>query len=662
ASPVLTVTVDATAPTDPAAAPDLDDASDTGTSNTDDITNDTTPTVSGTGATPDDTVTLYADGVPVGTGTVATDGSYSVTPDSPLTDGTPALTVSFTDPSGNESAQSPALSVTIDGTAPIAPAVPDLVPSSDTGESDSDNITSDTRPTLTGTGTPGETVTLYADGNPVGTATVQVDGTYSITPAVDSPLPDGTTDLTVTLTDASGNESAPSLGLSITVDTTPPSAPGAAPDLDDASDTGSSNADDITSDTTPTVSGTGGTAGDTVTLYIDGAPVGTSTVATDGSYSVTPDSPLSDGTPVLTTTFTDPSGNESAPSPGLNVVIDATAPAIPIVVSPIAGDGVIDTDEQTAVSLSGIAEPNSAVSVNFTDGAGNIVGTQVTADGNGNWSLTGNEVDVTGLQDGQITVATTVTDAAGNVSPINSITALKNTSGSVVGTPGPDVIVGTDGDDIINGLSEDDTLDGGAGNDIVNGGSDEDTLTGGPGDDILNGGSQDDYVEGGVGNDIANGGTGNDSIYGQGGIDVLNGGEGDDLIDGGDGDDLLTGGLGNDSLYGRAGQDRLRGSSGNDVLVGGVGDDLLWGGQGSDTFTYNQVNEFGDTIFDFEIVRDRIDLSAIFNGNASLGSNVIVQQVDNNTAILANTGSGMEQVAMLMNVTADRLDSSNFTF
>ncbi|MEO1509863.1 MAG: type I secretion C-terminal target domain-containing protein, partial [Cyanobacteria bacterium J06633_23] len=69
-----------------------------------------------------------------------------------------------------------------------------------------------------------------------------------------------------------------------------------------------------------------------------------------------------------------------------------------------------------------------------------------------------------------------------------------------------------------------------------------------------------------------------------------------------------------------------------------------------------------DTIFDFEIVRDRIDLSAIFNGNASLGSNVIVQQVDNNTAILANTGSGMEQVAMLMNVTADKLDSSNFTF
>ncbi|MEO0350626.1 MAG: type I secretion C-terminal target domain-containing protein, partial [Cyanobacteria bacterium P01_A01_bin.15] len=156
--------------------------------------------------------------------------------------------------------------------------------------------------------------------------------------------------------------------------------------------------------------------------------------------------------------------------------------------------------------------------------------------------------------------------------------------------------------------------------------------------------------------------TGNDSIYGQGGVDILNGGQGNDLIDGSDGDDILTGGLDDDSLYGRAGQDRLRGSSGNDMLVGGLGDDLLWGGQGRDTFTYNQVNEFGDTIFDFEIDRDRIDLSTIFNGNASLGSNVLAQQVGSHTAILADTGSGMEQVAILMNVNANTLDNNNFTF
>lgn len=68
------------------------------------------------------------------------------------------------------------------------------------------------------------------------------------------------------------------------------------------------------------------------------------------------------------------------------------------------------------------------------------------------------------------------------------------------------------------------------------------------------------------------------------------------------------------------------------------------------------------TMFSFEIVRDRIDLSSIFNGNASLGSNVIARQDSNHTAILADTGLGMEQVALLLNVDADTLDNNNFIF
>lgn len=165
-----------------------------------------------------------------------------------------------------------------------------------------------------------------------------------------------------------------------------------------------------------------------------------------------------------------------------------------------------------------------------------------------------------------------------------------------------------------------------------------------------------------IGDDLVNGGSGNDTLSGQNGADLLSGGSGDDLLYGGDGEDLLTGGAGNDILYGQAGQDNLRGSDGNDVLVGGLGDDLLYGGQGSDTFTYTQVNEFGDVIYDFEIIRDRIDLSALFNGNASLGSNVTAQQVGRHTAILANTGSSIEQVALLLDVNANTIDDSNFIF
>ena len=141
---------------------------------------------------------------------------------------------------------------------------------------------------------------------------------------------------------------------------------------------------------------------------------------------------------------------------------------------------------------------------------------------------------------------------------------------------------------------------------------------------------------------------------------LLDGCIGNDLLYGGLGADLLSGGSQNDTLYGEDDRDLLRGDSGNDILVGGADSDLLFGGQGRDIFRYEQADEFGDTIFDFEIVRDRIDLSAIFNGNASLGSNVVVQQTGNNTLLMADTGDGMQQVAMLLNVNAVTIDNDNF--
>ena len=230
------------------------------------------------------------------------------------------------------------------------------------------------------------------------------------------------------------------------------------------------------------------------------------------------------------------------------------------------------------------------------------------------------------------------------------------------GSGGSDVITGDDGDNIINGLSDSDVLDGAGGNDIINGGSDLDVMLGGTGNDVLNGGSSGDRIEAGDGDDIINSGSGDDEVYGESGVDVINGGSGNDRLFGGEGNDLLTGGSEDDLLFGGGGRDLLRGGSGNDRLTGGDGDDLLFGGQGEDTFVYNQTSEFGDVIQDFEIVRDRIDLSVVFNGNASLGSNVTTQQVGNHTAILADVGSESAQVAFLLNVNAETLDNSNFVF
>src|SRR5439155_11350197 len=114
ASSGFTVTEDTSAPAAPS-TPDLIAASDAGTSSTDNLTNVTAPTFSGT-AEAGSTVTIFSDGVAVGSG-VATSGNYSITT-SALSAATHSITAKATDAAGNLSAASGALSVTIDTTAP----------------------------------------------------------------------------------------------------------------------------------------------------------------------------------------------------------------------------------------------------------------------------------------------------------------------------------------------------------------------------------------------------------------------------------------------------------------------------------------------------------------------------------------------------------------
>ena len=142
------------------------------------------------------------------------------------------------DAAGNESALGPALSVTIDTAAPAAPAAPDLQAASDTGTSDTDNITADNTPTFDLSGA-SPYFRFYRDSAKISgdyeagatyTTAVQADGTYSYQ---------------VSAVDAAGNESAKSTGLSVTIDTSASAAP-SAPDLQAASDTGVSNSDNIT--------------------------------------------------------------------------------------------------------------------------------------------------------------------------------------------------------------------------------------------------------------------------------------------------------------------------------------------------------------------------------------------------------------------------------
>lgn len=129
--------------------------------------------------------------------------------------------------------------------------------------------------------------------------------------------------------DNAGNDDSPTT-QTYTLDTSAPATP-PTPVLATASDTGQSNSDRLTSDTTPTLSGTA-ESGSTVSVY-DGATLLGSVVATGGAWSYTTGT-LADGSHSFTVTATDTAGNVSAPSNPLAVTIDATAPVVSTVTVP----------------------------------------------------------------------------------------------------------------------------------------------------------------------------------------------------------------------------------------------------------------------------------------------------------------------------------------
>lgn len=189
------------------------------------------------------------------------------------------------------------------------------------------------------------------------------------------------------------------------------------------------------------------------------------------------------------------------------------------------------------------------------------------------------------------------TGAASLTAPTPSLRSLVSPTAEpaavLTGTAGMDTISGTSAGDVISGLAGDDSLMGFGGND---------TLSGGTGNDRLDGGIGRDRLDGGAGNDLLSGGAANDSLIG---------GAGTDLLSGQAGADRLTGGNGSDRLAGSSGNDTLAGGSGNDSLNGGLGNDRLTGGTGADDFHYTAANEGRDTITDFVIGEDLIQLEGV---------------------------------------------------
>lgn len=181
---------------------------------------------------------------------------------------------------------------------------------------------------------------------------------------------------------------------------------------------------------------------------------------------------------------------------------------------------------------------------------------------------------------------------------------------------------------------------------------------------IDQGTDRNDLLRGSRFNDRLRGSTGNDRLWGRGGNNLLAGGDGNDTLRGGRGRDLLRGGAGNDRLFGRGG---------DDVLVGGAGNDRLTGGSGKDRFVFTRLNESIDTIRDFEVNQDVIDLRQLlvqspFSGSSSLRKYqqyVQVIQVGANTELRIDAdgnrqGQTFVTLATIQNLASSALNSSQF--
>ena len=208
--------------------------------------------------------------------------------------------------------------------------------------------------------------------------------------------------------------------------TTAPAAPAAPVIVSFSPDTGVVG-DKITSNSTPTLTGTA-VAGSTVNVFDGSTKLGTATANSSGSWKYAA-STLNDGVHHFTAIDVDSAGNKSVASADFAITIDTHAPAAPTLAHySQAGAAVGATTTLNDLLLKGTAEANSKVAI--WDG-GTQIGT-TTAGSAGTWSY-----DTGTLSSGAHSFTSKATDAAGNtsVASVADAVTVNASSGSGPSTP-----------------------------------------------------------------------------------------------------------------------------------------------------------------------------------------------------------------------------------
>jgi len=337
-------------------------------------TNDATPELTGTVDDPTATITVTVDGNDY-TATNNEDGTWTLADDRitpALNDGTFDISVTAEDAAGNSSTDDTTDELLVDTVVPVV-SVDALT-------------TNDTTPELTGLVDDPNAIVEVTIRNTY-TATNNGDGTWTLADDVIAPeLDDGFYDVVAVAVDEVGNIGQDATNNELLIDAT---APVVTVDPQ------------LTTDTTPTLTGTVDDTGADIEVTLNGIAY-TATNNADGTWSLDGNviiPPLVDGVYDVEVSATDAVGNVGTDDTASELTIDTIAPVVTI--------NLLGTNDSTPTLTGTIDDAIATLAVT-------VSGTEyeATNNGDGTWQLTVPDP----LADGLYDVSVTATDLVGNAS------------------------------------------------------------------------------------------------------------------------------------------------------------------------------------------------------------------------------------------------------
>lgn len=284
--------------------------------------------------------------------------------------------------------------------------------------------------TITVADATGETLTLKAGstigGFAVGSLTKTDDATYSATFTVAAAGTDvaagSTVPVSITLVDPAGNEST-AYTTAITqnadpIDANAPSAP-ASLDLAAADDSGESDSDNLTKNTTDlTITGTA-EANINVYLYDGATELSMTMVGSDGSFGFDGVS-LAEGSHSLTVKATDAAGNQSVASSALTITVDTTPPSSSVTEATVEIGNNVTTARSTETGAVYLVAGSYDLTNKTLSDLETLVNSNAAKKASVSTADTNTSIATTGLSSGAYKVV--AVDAAGNLSARSTAT------------------------------------------------------------------------------------------------------------------------------------------------------------------------------------------------------------------------------------------------